>query len=48
MPYYQKKDYKFVKFEKSKRKGKKYAAILRKKNTVKIVKVHFFNDSMNH
>lgn len=39
--FYSKKDYKFVKFEKSKRKDKKYNAILKNKNTGKIVKISF-------
>lgn len=41
MTYYKKTDYKFVKFQKSSRNGKKYMAILQNKNTGRNVKVHF-------
>ena len=38
---YSKKDYKLIKFEKSTRKHKKYAAVLEHKITKRQVKVHF-------
>lgn len=40
---YTKKDYNFIKFEKSNRKNNKYIAILKNKKTNKIVKVYFGN-----
>jgi hypothetical protein len=41
MPYYSKKEYKFVKYAKSTRKHKKYSAMLKNKNTDKTVVLHF-------
>jgi len=41
MAKYSKKEYKFVKFEKSDRKGKKYNAILENRETKRQVKVPF-------
>lgn len=41
MPYYSKQDYAFKKFEKSKRKGKKYNAVLLNKKTKREVRVPF-------
>ena len=41
MPKYPKKDYKFVRFQKSKRKGKKYDAVLQNKQTEREVRVPF-------
>ena len=41
MTKYPKKDYKFLRFEKSKRKGKKYDAILQNKQTKREVRVPF-------
>ena len=38
---YTKKEYSFVKFEKSNRKGKKYKAVLKNKRTGRLVSVHF-------
>jgi len=39
--YYSKKEYKFIKFEKSDRLGKKYNAIIENKKTKKRVKIPF-------
>jgi len=44
--YYSKKEYSFVKFEKSKRKGKKYNGVLRNKKTNREVRVPFGDSSM--
>ena len=41
MPKYSKKEYSFVKFQKSSRPEKKYMAILQNKKTKRQVKVHF-------
>ena len=41
MVKYSKKEYKFLRFEKSKRKGKKYDAILENKETKREVRVPF-------
>jgi len=41
MAKYPKKDYKFLRFEKSKRKGKKYDAVLQNKQTKREVRVPF-------
>lgn len=41
MTYYSKKDYKFLRFEKSKRKGKKYNGVLLNKKTKREVRIAF-------
>lgn len=41
MPKYSKKEYKFIKFQKSSRPTKKYMAILKNKTSGRKVKVHF-------
>jgi hypothetical protein len=41
MSYFSKKDYNFVKFEKSKNTKKKYTAIIQNKKTKKLKKINF-------
>lgn len=41
MVFYQKKDYKFIRFKKSTKKIKKYMAVLQNKHTNRLVHVHF-------
>lgn len=40
--------YRFLRFEKSKKKGKKYTAVLQDKNTEREVKVHFGQKGYEH
>ena len=48
MSYFSKKDYKLLRFEKSKTKGKKYDAILLNKRTGKERKIPFGASSYEH
>lgn len=45
---YPKKDYKFIKFEKSKAKNKKYTAFIKNKKNDRIIKIHFGDDRYEH
>ena len=45
---YPKKDYKFIKFEKSNAKGKKYTAYIKNKKNDKIIKIHFGSSAHEH
>ena len=48
MSYFSKKDYKFVKFQKSNIKGKKYSAILQNKKTKRFKKLDFGASDYEH
>jgi hypothetical protein len=48
MPYYNKKEYKLLGYEKSHRKGKMYNAILNNKITNKVTKVPFGDSTMEN
>lgn len=48
MVYYLKKDYKLIEFKRSTVKNKKYMAILKNKETQKVVKVHFGDSRYEH
>lgn len=48
MPYYLKKDYKFIRFIKSDRQYKKYCAVLENRSNKKLVKVHFGDNRYQH
>jgi len=41
MTYYSKKEYKFIKFEKSSKRGKMYNGVIQNKKTKKIVRIPF-------
>ena len=45
---YPKKDYTFIKFEKSKAKNKKYVAFIKNKKTEKIIKINFGDNRYEH
>jgi len=45
---YPKKDYKFIKFEKSNSKNKKYTAFIKRKRDDKIIKINFGDNRYEH
>ena len=45
---YPKKDYKFIKFEKSNAKNKKYTAFIKNKKNDRIIKIHFGDNRYEH
>lgn len=48
MPYYSKTEYKLEGFEKSKRKGKQYDALLKRKSDGRIIRVPFGDNQMQN
>ena len=48
MAYYNKKEYKFIKFEKSHRKNKMYNAVLQNKKTERYIKIPFGDNTMEN
>lgn len=48
MPYYSKKEYKLEGYEKSKRKGKQYNALLKRKSDGRIIRVPFGDNQMQN
>lgn len=48
MSYFSKKDYDFVRFEKSKAKDKMYTAVLINKKTGRIKRIHFGDANMSN
>jgi len=48
MPYYPVKDYEFIALQKSTRKHKKYAALIKSKKTGTVSKIHFGDSRYQH